>query len=1501
MTRTRRGPRTRANSNINQDVRSLLPTDENVSPKNRSSAVNVRFQAKRVTRSSVRSIQGPLRRSESKTVRNGGRENIKNVQNTSTSTNDGLNGLCNEGSSGDAISDEYIPTSDSFNSSTDELMVEKGIDCENMESNEDAEYRNFVVSMASGHVCSRPNSRKRKTNIGTDCTSSKRSLINVGSRHCPKKSRVNASPCRSTIIRKRERKLRKRSDLPKFASPPNVNQVHVGLSSPLVDAMDSPVRNTRSRTKLRSQLQLKTSTDIYSSAAKTIDIRELFPESTSSEEPISPSAHMTPPFASKTHYRNPYRHGLVSSSKRPYNVMPETSRYNMDKESSGGSDSLSDFIAPESEESGIESELDKPIVSDESSDSECVQLWKPRSVSVIQMSPRPPRTHFISASRRIEDTDDEDVRDDDSSEDSDVNLSSARKKSTIKKRLIEDSGTDESDPEGILPQRETNNDDKSKETMYSNDANERSHEKATPTMVLRKQHDGEKKDLTHRVAKGERGVEEQFNELYSDDSNGPYMIFESGQIEVEHDDDFIVSDNELDDEHEKRRTERRQKLRKQRVQKYNKSQLVQNQLAHGTLTPDSNQNAIQSTTLRFRARKTLALYKQISFIEMNIEKIDFSQIDLRWQNPKEDDKSLLHRAAECGNDDIIDALLNHGASPNMMDSNGMVPLVYALENDHYSAIERLFSVTQLESIMYERIFHKDQQTEMSYYSYIVHSMVRAHFIEGVKKLLQLNHKHRRTARNILNLRDQRGLTALAEAALSKSFKIMKLLLKEQDNHVRKDETDGKGATLLHTAAAGGSVDCFKEAIKVLGGGAYSLLKLEDEDMQTPVMYAAEHGALEVLKYIVQLTSYNALRCKDKEGKTPMHMAAIVGNTECVKFLIDNLHPVDVVDHNGWPPILYADWGASEDCISLLFEAGPSQIDRLETLWKSSYLDSSGEHCSENYSYDIDSIESSTRYGSNGGWDKCVQCASNTDQRPPSETARKTQEVIRKVFSFIANVPRFYNLLNSHIREDPRLLDEMYGFLLQKQSSLFDLHNKKTWLKRQLQKLDSSMEFDHMPRIPIAVERNNVLESALSRCSLDTVVQPMRLSNDFFFAGEPGRGPGVQREFFQKAGAEAVSPDVGLFMPAANGRCYRAAFHFEECNGNSRERLRRQYFLGRLMGVAISRNYTMPIPLSNLYVKEVLEWGTECRNASPRLSSYSTPLSSDVPVIPDFNYERAYENEDPDGYKQLMKLRDPAPQGQIKHLNTTPATPTGDLGDDMSNAQSSHINATQYDINGVISNTISNIEDLYLTFEVTIDDASGSRKNFPLKEGGGDIDVTNKNKEEYIAARMKYLVSPNPLTRTAVEELRKGLFSEVPWACLKVFSCDEFSLLLNGVCKLDVNEWRKHTNALLFDDHLQLLEWFWEVVNSLSEEEKALLLMFATGSPSLPAGGFASMTGLDGRHGFQLVLNEYAAPTSLPLASTCFNLLRLPLYNSMEDCRRKLLIAIRHGSSGFVWS
>jgi hypothetical protein len=53
---------------------------------------------------------------------------------------------------------------------------------------------------------------------------------------------------------------------------------------------------------------------------------------------------------------------------------------------------------------------------------------------------------------------------------------------------------------------------------------------------------------------------------------------------------------------------------------------------------------------------------------------------------------------------------------------------------------------------------------------------------------------------------------------------------------------------------------------------------------------------------------------------------------------------------------------------------------------------------------------------------------------------------------------------------------------------------------------------------------------------------------------------------------------------------------------------------------------------------------------------------------------------------------------------------------------------------------------------------------------------------------------------------------------------------------------------------------------------------------VPPGGFGQLRGMDGSMGFN-VGRQYHADNALPMASTCFNLLKLPNYTSYEWCRR----------------
>src|SRR3990167_2848577 len=82
---------------------------------------------------------------------------------------------------------------------------------------------------------------------------------------------------------------------------------------------------------------------------------------------------------------------------------------------------------------------------------------------------------------------------------------------------------------------------------------------------------------------------------------------------------------------------------------------------------------------------------------------------------------------------------------------------------------------------------------------------------------------------------------------------------------------------------------------------------------------------------------------------------------------------------------------------------------------------------------------------------------------------------------------------------------------------------------------------------------------------------------------------------------------------------------------------------------------------------------------------------------------------------------------------------------------------------------------------------------------------------------------------------------------------------------------------------------WSVLHSLTAEEKKLFLFFTTGSDRAPIGGLSKLKFIVVKHGDD--------SDKLPQAHTCFNVLLLPNYATIEKLRDRLLLAINN-ATGF---
>jgi len=216
-----------------------------------------------------------------------------------------------------------------------------------------------------------------------------------------------------------------------------------------------------------------------------------------------------------------------------------------------------------------------------------------------------------------------------------------------------------------------------------------------------------------------------------------------------------------------------------------------------------------------------------------------------------------------------------------------------------------------------------------------------------------------------------------------------------------------------------------------------------------------------------------------------------------------------------------------------------------------------------------------------------------------------------------------------------------------------------------------------------------------------------------------------------------------------------------------------------------------------------------------------------------------------------------------------------------------------------------VEYLYLNFTVQKMTPDGKVEEVELKEGGADIDVTDENKEEYLQLMLKYRMFDS--VSDQVNALIKGIYSVVPRSVLSVFDYQELELVLCGVPEIDVVDWRSHTDIKYqeFDKptkaEKRVVDWFWEALENFSQEERARLLQFVTGTSRVPVEGFKALVSNDGRvrrFGVQLVPRGTPPAGLYPKAHTCFNRMDIPMYESKEELETYLTLVINMEVTGF---
>lgn len=157
-----------------------------------------------------------------------------------------------------------------------------------------------------------------------------------------------------------------------------------------------------------------------------------------------------------------------------------------------------------------------------------------------------------------------------------------------------------------------------------------------------------------------------------------------------------------------------------------------------------------------------------------------------------------------------------------------------------------------------------------------------------------------------------------------------------------------------------------------------------------------------------------------------------------------------------------------------------------------------------------------------------------------------------------------------------------------------------------------------------------------------------------------------------------------------------------------------------------------------------------------------------------------------------------------------------------------------------------ISSLCLTFTTT-EDVVGQMEEREIVKNGATIEVTNDNYLEYLEARLRYRMLDR--VRPQLIELLLGFFDVIPEPLLTVFDFKELELLICGLPKIQLSDWKRHTEYTGYFDVVresdQTCQWFWEIVDEFDQALKARLLQFVTGTSGVPSRGFSVLQGSDG--------------------------------------------------------
>ncbi|KAI3381576.1 hypothetical protein SNEBB_008735 [Seison nebaliae] len=267
----------------------------------------------------------------------------------------------------------------------------------------------------------------------------------------------------------------------------------------------------------------------------------------------------------------------------------------------------------------------------------------------------------------------------------------------------------------------------------------------------------------------------------------------------------------------------------------------------------------------------------------------------------------LHSAVNSGSIEAVNLCLSHNSRITNTLDDKCTPVHLASMLGSYDILDLLLRNSTEDTSTVMEMVDLQEQTPLHKAAMFGHL--------NVCQLLLLNNA-------AIDAKDIKGRTPLLLAARKGAYSVVQHLLDHPDGKL--NGFDYLGRNILHLLIQNNAQD-FERIQSLINSrpSLLKLLKLTDNNGNTPLHYACEIGCVGMVDVLIKLD--DDISPKNKNLKSPLHLAAEFGKYNVCELLLKNSggkrNMVNEIDKNGFTPLLYACKNGKNKLIDLLLEMG----------------------------------------------------------------------------------------------------------------------------------------------------------------------------------------------------------------------------------------------------------------------------------------------------------------------------------------------------------------------------------------------------------------------------------------------------------------------------------------------------------------------------------------------------------------------------------------------------